>query len=209
MITEKIVLIFTMTLVALVSFGQDKNFEFGIEAGGNMKRVDPAAVHYDSPTGSAYIGAFAEYHLNGHWAGKLGIRLNNTYLHRDKSVDNPDGYSEAESPEVTRIKQTLHIGIEPRFYFFSTESSRKTNFYAALPITYETAPSRKGYDPFVHPELSILPTLGFRYDINRHWAVEAGGALGLVNYLSRKPFYSQKPVSEIGYGLSAGIRYSF
>jgi hypothetical protein len=207
--TKKIALICTMALIALASFGQDKPLGFGIETGGNLKRVDPVAVRYDSPTGSAYIGAFAEYHLSGHLAGKLGIGLNNTYMHRDKSEANPNGgYSEIEYPEVTRIKQTLRISLEPRFYFFSTESSRKANFYAALPITYETAPSFKGYEAVVRPELSILPTIGFRYDINRRWAIEAGGALGLVNYLPRKPLL-RTPVSKIGYGLSVGIHYSF
>jgi hypothetical protein len=69
--TKKIVLICTMALIALASFGQNKPFGLGLEAGGNLKKVDPAAVRYDSPTGSAYIGAFAEYQLSGHWAGKL------------------------------------------------------------------------------------------------------------------------------------------
>jgi hypothetical protein len=207
--TKRIVLIGAATLVALASFGQNKPFDFGIEANVNLKRIDPSALRFDSPTANAYIGAFAEYRLSGHWAGKLGIGLSNTYMHRDKSEVNPDGgHSEIDYPKVARITQTLRVSFEPRFYFFSTESSRKANFYAALPVAYETAPSFNGHEPLVRPELSILPTLGFRYDVNSRWAVEAGGALGKVRYLPRKP-YLRTPESKTGYGLSVGIQYSF
>ena len=166
-------------------------------------------MRFDSPAANAYIGAFAEYRLNGHWAGKLGIGLSNTYMHRDKSEVNPDGgYSGIDYPKVARITQTLRLSFEPRVYFFSTESPRKANLYAALPVAYETAPSFNGYEPLVRPELSILPTLGFRYNVGKRWAVEAEGALGLVRYLPRKPFL-RTPVSKTGYGLSVGIQYSF
>jgi hypothetical protein len=199
-----------LSSIALVSFAQDRPFRFGIEMDGKLKKIDPSTI-YDSPTGNAYIGVFAEYHVTNHFSGKFGIGLNNTYIHQGELVDFPLlGGGTGTIPAITKIKQTLGLSLEPRFYLFSTERSQGVNLFFALPVAFESAPSSTQYTSMlmIRPELKILPSLGFRYDFNKHWAVEASGGLGWIKYFKRGRG-EQLPSSQMGYTLSTGIRYTF
>jgi hypothetical protein len=205
---KRATLICMMAIIGLAAFAQNRPFRFGIEVEGKLKKMDPGGL-YDSPTGSAYTGIFAEYHVTNHFSGKFGIGLNNTYFHQEKIVVFPiEGEPKFTSPGITRIKQTLGFSLEPRFYLFSTERSKGVNLFAALPVTFESAPSETVGASVIRSELKILPSLGFRYDFNRHWEVEASGGLGWIKYFN-SDFIKLLPPSEIGYTLSAGIRYTF
>ena len=212
MIMKKVFL-FSFLLLAAACFGQSKKMslplEFGIELDGKLKKIDPN-TSFDSPTGVAYVGVFAELHLTNHLSGKLKVGLNNTYYHDDwvgiyQVSDN--GYvSDGTFTSKTWIKQTFGISLEPRFYFFSTESMRKINFYAALPVGFESAPSWTMNFGYVRSELIILPSFGCRYDFTKHWGIETSGGLGWGRYYGK---YNDSWVSGMKYGLSVGIRYAF
>ena len=204
----KKILLFLSIISSFAAFGQSNMaFKFGVELDGKLKKLDPGNS-YDSPTVVPYVGVFAELHFFNHFSGKLRTGLNNTYYRMDGPVytDFETGAS-IKIPDEKRIQQTFVVSIEPRFYFFSTAHYRKVNFYAALPVTFETAPiSWNGNNtPVVRPELMMLPSFGFRYDFNKHWGIEASGGLGLGKY-----YYNRRVVKqEMTYGLSAGLRYSF
>ena len=87
---------------------------------------------------------------------------------------------------------------------------RKVNIYAALPITFETAPIfwNGNNTAIVRPELMILPSFGCRYGLNKHWGIEASGELGLGRYY-KSQIIGPIPKQEITYGLSVGLRYTF
>ena len=209
----KKVFLFAFVLFTVTCFGQSKNMslplQFGIELDGKLKKIDPNST-FDSPTGVAYIGLFAELHLTNHFSGKLRVGLNNTYYHDDwvrKFYDSGYGYvSDGDFTSKTWIKQTLGISLEPRFYFFSTESMRKINFYAALPVMFESAPSWTVNFTYIRSELIILPSFGCHYDFTNRWGIEASGGLGWGRYYGK---YNDSWVSGMKYGLSVGIRYAF
>ena len=208
---KKTFILFLSIIFSFAVFGQsDMAFQFGVELDGKLKKLDPGNS-YHSPTVVPYVGVFAELHFSNHFSGKLRAGLNNTYYR----IDGWD-YTNFETGEsITwsgekRVQQTLVVSIEPRFYFFSTEHYRKVNFYAALPVAFETAPiSWNGNNtPIVRPELMILPSFGCRYDFNKHWGIEAGGGLGLARYY-RPRIIGPIPKQKMTYGLSAGLRYTF
>jgi hypothetical protein len=198
---KKNVILFLLVFVSIAAFGQqDKSFKFAIELDGKLKKAD-ANTYFDSPIGVARFGSFAEFRLTNHFSGKLKIGLNNTYLHQD-AIDYESGDN---IPEMTKIVQSLDIGLEPVFYFLSTELSRKVNLFVALPIMFETKSiGDKKY--IFRTKFTIVPSLGFRYDFTKHWGIEASSGLGLRKYGKYK--YSMKS-SEMEYGLSVGVRYSF
>jgi hypothetical protein len=206
--TKRLFAIFFMAVVSLAAFGQSLPIRFGIEADGRLKKVYPYTF-YDSPAGSAYTGVFAEYHVTDHFSGKFGIGINNTYFHQDRlEYHSIDGSPDIVFPKINQIKQSLSISLAPRIYLFSTERSQGVNLFAALPVTYESTSFQKKDGATIPSELRILPTLGFRYDFNKHWAVEASGGLGWTKYFNII-YFEQSPPSKTGYELSAGIRYAF
>ena len=207
----KKIFLFVFVLLTVTCFGQSEKtsfpFNFGIELDGKLTKADPN-TRFDTPTGVVYVGAFTELHLNNHFSGKIKAGLNNTYLHQDNfttwrtATKDPVSY-----PEVTKITQTLEISLEPRLYFFSTEQSRKVNLFFALPVMFETK-SFGEQEYIFRSKFMIVPSLGCRYDFTGHWGIEASGGLGWRKY--RKYKYSNSMVSsEMEYGLSVGIRYSF
>lgn len=205
MVNKNILFILMLVVSMAVYAQQDKSLKFGIELDGKLKKGDPYA-YADSPTGAVYVGAFAELHLTGHFSGKLNAGLNNTYLHQDEyDVINGQTGDVVSFPAMTKATQTLEISVEPRYYFFSTEQSRKVNLFAALPVMFETKSLGK-QDYIFRSKLMIVPTLGCRYDFTGHWGIEASGGLGWNKY--GKYMYSLKS-SAMGYGLSVGIRYTF
>ena len=209
---KRIILLFSIAFFSLsTTFGQQgKPLKFGIELDGKLKKVEPNAS-YDSPTGAVYVGMFAELFVTNHFSGKLKAGMNNTYYHEDEytiTIKDQDPYV---SPEISKVKQTLGISFEPRFYFFSTEQLRKINPYVALPVVFESAPIGKTY-PFsaVRSELMIVPALGFRYDFTGNWGIEASGGLGWGRYFQK--YDSLNPSlrkQEMEYSLSVGLRYTF
>ena len=206
-----------MVVVSTTVFGQqDMPLKFGIELDGKLKKVDPG-TGYDSPTGAVHVGMFAELHLTNHISGKLSAGLNNTYYNRDaytvryyETGESDRHYETGESeshPAITKVKQTLGISLEPRFYFFSTEQFQKINIYAAVPVTFESIPFRRGSGYEIRSELMILPSLGCRYDFNKNWGIEASGGLGWARYF--KKYTNILKMQEMTYGLNVGIRYTF
>jgi len=206
--------IFTIMFIVVSTtvFGQQGlPLKYGIELDGKLKKMDPERA-YDSPTGVASVGVFAEYFVTNHFSGKLKVEMNSTYYHRDDiSITFPTMEETFFYPGMTAVKQTLGISFEPRIYFFSREELRKINLYVALPIVYEPTPaSRKEKDFFyVRSELMIVPTFGIRYDFNKHWGIEASGMFGWGKYYNRD--YDKPPTKNkvFEYGLSLGVRYAF
>jgi hypothetical protein len=202
---KKLIYISLLVIVSITVFGQQSMpLKFGIELDGKLKKAESNTL-YDSPTGVANFGVFAELHLTNHFSGKLKAGLNNTYIHQDEySVIGYTG-EPLSFPEITKITQTLEISLEPRFYFFSTEPARKINLYAALPVAFESKSIGKTEYVF-RTKLMIVPTIGCRYDFTTHWGIEANGGLGWRKYGKYK--YSMDS-SVLEYGLSIGIRYTF
>ncbi|MDR0430144.1 MAG: hypothetical protein LBH58_06665, partial [Tannerellaceae bacterium] len=174
-------------------------FKFGIELDGKLKKVDSGTL-LDSPTGVVRLGAFTELNLTRHFSGKLKAGLNNTYIHQDAIHYVTGDHYQA----ITKVTQSLEFSLEPVFYFFSTEQSRKINPFISLPVMFETKSLGEKY--IYQTKFMIVPTLGCRYDFNRHWGIEASGGLGWRKYGKYK--IKQKS-SEMEYSLSMGIRYSF
>jgi hypothetical protein len=207
---KKIVLLLSI-ISSFAAFGQsDMAFKFGVELDGKFKKLDPGSS-YNSPTVVPYVGVFAELRFSSHFSGKLRAGLNNTYYRRDgHDYTDPVTGDIRTIPDEKRVQQTLGVSIEPRFYLFSMAQYRKINFYAALPVTFETAPiSWNGNNTaMVRSELMILPSLGCRYDFNKHWGIEASGGLGLGRYFD-KPQITPIRNQEMTYGLSAGLWYTF
>jgi len=195
-------------LVSITTFGQQGlPLKFGIDLDGKLKKTDPNK-YYDSPTGVVYVGAFAEYFVTNHFSGKLKAGLNNTYLHQDYVSFLNGGTGELMTySETTKVTQTMEIGLEPRFYFFSTEQSRKGNLFAALPVMYET--KTLGENKYIfRSKFMIVPTLGVCYNFTGHWGIEAIGGLGWRKYGKYKSSQGMTS-SEVEYGLTVGIRYCF
>ena len=219
----KNIYLLSMLIVSISAFCQQSiPLKFGIELDGKLKKIDPN-TQFDSPTGAAYIGMFAELHVSNHFSGKVRVGLNNTYYHNkyvlilDSEYEYECGYGYGEGygcyyggpfTSKTWIKPTLQIGFEPRLYFFSTERLRKTNFFAAIPVMFDFAPSWTVDFAYVRSELIILPSLGCRYDFTKHWGIEASGGLGWGRYYGK---FNNNPIKkqEMEYGLSVGMRYTF
>ena len=197
-----------MIVVSITTFGQQgKPLNFGIELDGKLTKAE-SNTYFDSPTGAVYAGIFGELYLTHHFSGKLRAGINNTYVHQDALsgigwTGEPFSY-----PALSKVTQTFNISLEPRYYFFSTEQSRKINLYAALPVTFETK-SLNDTKYIFRTKLLVVPTLGIRYDFAKHWGIEAGGGLGWRRYGSRDDYKTGVTLSEVEYGLSVGIRYSF
>jgi hypothetical protein len=203
---KKTVCIFAMIVVSMATFAQQgMPLKIGLEIDGRLRKAE-ANTMYDSPTGVARVGAFAELHLTKRFSGKLNTRLNNTYIHQDEYIANYWGTGETQTfPEISKVTQTLEIGFEPRFYFFPTEESRKVNLYVALPVMFESKSIGKTEYIF-RTKLMIVPSLGCRYDFTKHWGIEASGGLGWRKY--GKYRYSADS-SELEYGVFFGLRYTF
>jgi len=206
----KIKLFFTSVILLIGFRTLSQNitpFTFGFELDFKLKKIDPN-TRFDSPTGAAYVGMFAEFHVTNHFSSKLRVGMNNIYFAIDESIVRYENGESEIFPGLTTVKQTLGISLEPRFYFFSTEQLRKINFYAALPVGYESTPFRVGVGfSYVRPEFMIVPTLGCNYKLAKHWEIEASGGLGFGQYYMKQnnPIVKQ----QMEYGLSAGIRYIF
>ena len=201
---RKYLIAYLFGFVSIVAFSQqDSPLKFGFELDGKLKKVDPN-TSYLSPTGAAYVGAFAEFKIANHFSSKLRVGMNNTYYHENERTT-----SEFETlPGISTVKQTLGVSLEPRYYFFPTEEKRRVNIYAALPALFETAPAwnEKNFSE-VRSELTIIPSLGCRYDFTRHWGIEASIGLGWGKYFTK----NNNPIKkqEMTYGLSVGVRYEF
>jgi len=197
-----IVLIFVACISAYAQQGMP--LKIGAELDGKMKKVDPG-TGYNSPTGAGIIGMFAELHISDYFSGKVSVGLNNTYYSDSYTGQGISG-EKARPKASSEVKQSFRVSLEPRYYFFSTERSKKTNVFASIPVSFESAPfHRSGYD--TRPELMILPSLGFRYDFAKHFGIEVSGGLGWARYL--KQYTNIVKIQEMTYGINAGIRYTF
>jgi len=202
---KKSICFLIMVGVSISTFAQQgMPLKYGIEIDGKLKKAE-ANTHYDSPTGVARVGAFAELHLTKLLSVKLKAGLNNTYIHQDEISAVYWQTGETYTfPEISKITQTLEISFEPRIYFFSTRPARKANLYAALPVAFESRSIGKTKYLF-RTKVMIVPTLGCRFDFTKHWGLEVNGGLGKRKYEKRKYMDS----SELEYGLSLGIKYTF
>jgi len=211
---KKIILL--MFVLSIAAFGQQSRpLKWGIELDGKSRWAEdfrPYAFRSSvSQTGLVSVGAFAEYHLSGHFSGKLKAGLNNTYIHQPATSGDVYNVITGETefislPEYTKIPQTLEFSLEPRYYFFSTKQSHKVNIFFAVPIMFETKSFEKAKYIF-RTKLMIIPSLGLCYDFTEHWGIEAGGGWGWRKY-GKSNLYGGS-TSEEEYSLSAGLRYTF
>jgi hypothetical protein len=211
---KKIKIIFLMAVIALTTFAQqEKPLKLGIELDGKLSNLPQINAYLDQPTGAAYLGAFAEYHLTNHFSGKLKVGLNNIFAHQlETSIGSVDG--SVTLPDKKANTQTLEAGIEPRFYVFSTERFRKTNFFVAVPVMFESKSLGKEKWLF-QTKIKVAPTLGFRYDFSPNWGIEVNAG-GVWKKYSKGDYTRLDGVIERyngstqwDYNLSLGVRYTF
>jgi hypothetical protein len=173
-------------LSALPSWAQEKPLRWGIEI-----EASPALSKPTSNIFSGYTGLYAEWYFTPRFSTKLSAGMYHTYHH---------GFPISEKPSFAR---SWGLSLEPRYYLFP-EAKAWGNFYAALPISLKRSP-RYIND---YPALFALPTLGYRYEFNKHFAFEVSGGAGVLKeFLGRE--YASIPSTFFEYNLQARIGYNF
>jgi hypothetical protein len=178
-------LILFLLFIHASAFSQTQTPAFGLELSGSFRKVDVNSWYDKTPVFGNYIGFYTQVPLTGHFSVKFGAGLNQVFVR----CDEVKGFWEydPEKPVIYPAKSitayTLSAGIEPRYYLFPA-SRPWGNLYAALPVTFETSPVAKEY--VARNELKIIPGIGYRYEINRRWAIEAGAGLGWGAYFTPK-----------------------
>jgi hypothetical protein len=135
---------------------------------------------------SYYLGFYTQIPFSEHFSIKVGVGVNQTPLQTEDAdfiIVRKDGTTESVFAPAEKMKlYTLSVSAEPRYYLRPVSSSR-WNFYAALPITFESIPITREW--YGRHELKMIPSLGSRYELSKHWALEAHAGLGWGGYFTR------------------------
>lgn len=195
---KKYILTIIIVFVCVVqSFSQGKPLKFGFEVEAIPFKMDNfSEQHLFSLSG--YIGFFSEISISDQFTTKFSAGLNNIYFRKYASIADPSYLNKSE--KKGDFINTLELKVEPRFYLFSNAKSWG-NCYAALPISFETAPLSgisKG-----NLKIRIIPTIGYRYILTKNWMIEANTGLGWGKTLQKQTS------SALEYSLQARIGYTF
>jgi hypothetical protein len=166
---------------------QTQTPEFGVELSASLKQFDVNSS-YDTPAFSNYLGFYTQFPLSNHFSIKFGAGLNQTFIHRDeftggKPYDGTDSRTDIVLPEENVRSYSISLATELRYYL-SPAPRPRGNFYVSLPVTFEGAPIAREWSG--RNELKIIPGLGYRYQFNRRWSIEAGAGLGCGVYFTPK-----------------------
>lgn len=186
------------------SFSQSKSTKSGFELEAAPFKMDNFSEK-NSFSLSGYIGFYSEVGFTKQFTTKFSAGLNNIYFQKYSPVPNSihsansQGYN-GGVPTEGDFMNTLQLTIEPRFYLFSSEKSWG-NCYAALPVAIETAPLKNISRGNV--KMTVIPSIGYKYNLSSHWAIEANTGLGWGKILQKESS------SLFEYALQARIRYAF
>lgn len=203
----KILITFLITFICIgSSFSQSKPIKTGFEL-----EVAPFKTDNFSERNlfslSGYIGFYSEVSFSQRFTTKFSAGLNNIYYQEYNPVSNTpySANSKGDSnnggvPSKSDFMNTLQLTVEPRFYLFSNEKSWG-NCYAALPVSIETAPLKNISSGNVR--MTVIPSIGYRYNLSSHWTLEANTGLGWGKILQKESS------SLFEYSLQARIGYAF
>jgi hypothetical protein len=183
-------------LFALPSLAQDKPLKLGIEIEATplLRKTSYAFL-------SGYTGLYAEWHITRRFSTKVGAGLNHVFFDYSR-VSELYGIQ----AEKLYIERYWSVSLEPRYYL-CPQSKAWGTVYAALPISLKTSPQLGYHRNF--PALFVLPTLGYRYAINKHWACEASAGAGIVREMRWAKGTNLISRNRFEYNLQARIGYSF
>jgi hypothetical protein len=182
-------------LFALPSLAQDKPLKWGVEIEASPIFEDRSAIYAFL---TSYAGLYAEWHFTPRFSTKLAAGLNYTFL--DVS------HVEDIVGKKIHTQKYWSLSLEPRYYLLPQAKAWGT-FYAALPISLKTSPQTGYYRK--DRALFVLPTLGYRYAINKHFAFELSAGTGLVSELRKLEGSNMISQHTFDYSLQARIGYNF
>ncbi len=196
-------------------FSQSLKPKYGVELSSSLKKIDTHSA-VNSPALSGYIGIFSLVPLKSErFSAKFCSGLNFTSIHRDELHFLDNGYggyggiNQGEGdyvvfPEINTVLTTLSVSVELRYYLLPGKPSWG-NLYASLPLIFESKPFIDSW--MLRSGFRVMPGIGYRYEFNKHWAIETDACVGWGYLKSDINAFNNKTISE--YSASLRIGYTF